>query len=466
MRFMSQQHLARQRSTAAGSCPGTQLYRPFFQAGIVVVLTLGAAWGAFLLLQIAAHGSFTAIGIHEVNAHGHAQIFGWVGLFVMGFAYFALPQMKQVDLIAPRLAYASLWLMAGGLVVRSLAQALVPTAVWFGLPGVAGSLAEIVAIAICVTLVTKSLSRSLSGLSLPDGYVLAGLSWFLVQAVYETVYFAALLMAGGREQTLELVATWQGPLREIQIHGFAMLMILGVSQQLLPRLYGMAPVSARLSRRAFVLLNVAIVGMASGLLLMRLAGHRWAALWYLSVLLLAATTVLLVLGLRLHTEALRRDRALKFIRAAYIWLLISLGMLVLLPVYQFGLLPWLAPESHAREIGFSHAYYGAIRHAVTVGFVSLMIVGVSARMVPEFVQVDVHGLSSLWSPFLLLNLGCALRVAFQTLTDFTPLAFPMAGVSGLLELTALGLWGAHLWRLMRVPRAVADLSGYETATAL
>ena len=55
-----------------------RIYRPFFKAGIAIVLTLGAVWGAYLLLQIAWTGSFGAAGLHEVNAHGHAQIFGWV----------------------------------------------------------------------------------------------------------------------------------------------------------------------------------------------------------------------------------------------------------------------------------------------------------------------------------------------------------------------------------------------------
>lgn len=67
--------------------PADRIYRPFFKAGIAVALSLGAVWGTYLLLRIAVSGSFTAAGLHEVNAHGHAQIFGWVGLFVMGFAY-------------------------------------------------------------------------------------------------------------------------------------------------------------------------------------------------------------------------------------------------------------------------------------------------------------------------------------------------------------------------------------------
>src|SRR5262245_57109608 len=74
------------------------IYRRFFKAGIAVTLTAGAAWGALLLITIGLKGSFTAISIFDVNAHGHAQIFGWVGLFVMGFAYQAFPRFKHTSL--------------------------------------------------------------------------------------------------------------------------------------------------------------------------------------------------------------------------------------------------------------------------------------------------------------------------------------------------------------------------------
>jgi hypothetical protein len=97
---------------------------------------------------------------------------------------------------------------------------------------------------------------------------------------------------------------------------------------------------------------------------------------------------------------------------------------------------------------FSHAYFGAVRHAITVGFISLMIVGVAARVVPTLNGVDPRRLSKLWGPFLLLNGGCALRVAGQTLTDFVPAAFPVTGVSGVLEVLGLTLWAIHLWRIM------------------
>jgi hypothetical protein len=74
------------------------IYRPFFKTAIAIALSAGAVWGAYLLIRIALAGSFTAISIHDINAHGHAQIFGWVGLFVMGFAYQAFPRMRHTTL--------------------------------------------------------------------------------------------------------------------------------------------------------------------------------------------------------------------------------------------------------------------------------------------------------------------------------------------------------------------------------
>ncbi|MCC6681453.1 MAG: hypothetical protein IT445_11185 [Phycisphaeraceae bacterium] len=56
--------------------------------------------------QIGLADSFTGVSIQNVNAHGHAQIFGWVGLFIMGFAYQALPRFWNTTLADPYLAAA------------------------------------------------------------------------------------------------------------------------------------------------------------------------------------------------------------------------------------------------------------------------------------------------------------------------------------------------------------------------
>jgi hypothetical protein len=60
----------------------------------------------------------------------------------------------------------------------------------------------------------------------------------------------------------------------------------------------------------------------------------------------------------------------------------------------------------------------------------------------------VRTLPALWAPFILINIGCALRVTGQVLTDFFPAAYPAAGMSGLLKVLALALWGTHLLQIM------------------
>jgi hypothetical protein len=425
------------------------IYRPFFKAGIAVVLTLGAAWGAYLLLRIGLTGRFAAAGLPEVNAHGHAQIFGWVGLFVMGFAYQAFPRFKHASLAFPRLALTSLGLMLAGLVGRSVGEPLANSLPWIGPVAVASAWLEVAAIVLFAWVILATWRAAGKGLAFYDYYILASLGWFAVQAVAEAVYLAATLAAAShREELLALVAMWQGAIRDAQIHGFALLMILGVSQRILHHFYGFPAPSQRLSMAALICLNLAVTGEIAGLILMRGASGTWAGLWYASALLLTGTVVALLWNWRIFGRASEADRSLKFLRAAYAWLLISLGMLVLVPAYQFFLLPQLAPSSEAASLGFSHAYYGAIRHAITVGFISLMIVGVAARVVPTLNGVDIRRLTPLWCPFLLLNVGCALRVVGQTLTDFTPHAFPVTAVSGVLEVAGLALWGVHLWAVM------------------
>lgn len=439
----------REREQAGGRTPAVDaIYRPFFKAGIVVVLTAGALWGAYLLLRIAWTGSFRAAGLHEVNAHGHAQIFGWVGLFVMGFAYQAFPRFKHTTLAFPSLAWTSLGLMLTGLIGRTFGEPLATSIPGAVTVAIGSAWLEVAAIGLFALVILATWRGAGKPLAVYDYYILSALGWFIVQAVFEAVYLGAILAAGSREELLTLVATWQGAMREIQIHGFGLLIILGVSQRILHHFYGLPAPNRALAVIGLVLLNAAVIANALALVMMREAGRAWAGVWYLATLLLTVVVVALVWNWRVFGRSPEPDRSLKFIRAAYVWLLVSLGMALLLPVYQLAILPALAPAGAAAQLGFSHAYYGAVRHAVTVGFISMMILGVSSRVVPTLNGADIARLSVLWIPFVLLNLGCTMRVVFQIATDFTPVAFPIAGVSGVLEVTALAVWGAHLWAIM------------------
>jgi hypothetical protein len=428
------------------------IYRRFFKAGVVVFLTAGAAWGALLLLRIGAGRSFTAISIHDINAHGHAQIFGWVGLFVMGFAYQAFPRMKHTHLWRPDLANMSFCLMVFGVLARAVGEPLFRWPMFREL-AVAAGLAEIAAIAIFSWVLLNTLRQSGKPVEQNDAYILASLAFFFVQAVYDLGLLYATTATESRTELLPIIATYQAPLRDLQIHGFAMLMILGVGIRMFPALFGMAAPSRRLVRNSLVLLLFAIVGEAAFFLLMRSSGARpWAIPLYGSMLLLAGTCIVLTFRWGPLARPTERDRSTKFVRTAIVWLHTSMLMLALAPLYMRVILPSAGALSEsgrdALSMGFSHAYYGAVRHAITVGFISLMILGMAAKVVPTLNGVDIRRLRPLWLPFALVNAGCLMRVSFQVATDFGAWAFPIAGASGLLEVAGFALWGVHLWRIM------------------
>ncbi|MFW6059826.1 MAG: NnrS family protein [Phycisphaeraceae bacterium] len=425
--------------------PAQAIYRRYFLGGIAVVLTAGAVWGAWLLWRIGLTGDFHAATIHEVNAHGHAQIFGWVGLFIMGFALQALPRMWRVALPAPRWALASFVAMVIGLAVRTVAMAAAG-APWAAPVAMIGGAVELAAIVTVVAILATAFARSDARLEPYIAFVLAALGWFVIQAAVSLWHTWATMTATSRDALLWQVATYQAPLRDMQIHGLALLMILGVSIRMLPAMFGVPRLGERRGWVALALLSVGIVGEIVVFIAYRWTGmHALAGGLLVAWALIAAGALLVALPWRLWRPLPTRDRSAKFVRVAYGWLFVSLAMLLLLPVYQW-----------ASGIAFSHAYYGAGRHAITVGFISLMIVGVSAKVVPTLTGRDPRALPALWGPFVLINVGCLLRVSTQTLTDWHSWFFGVVGISGTLEVIGLALWGAHLARLMFVFRSPLD----------
>ena len=104
-----------------------KIYRPFFIAGIATVLSLGCVWGAINLLAIGLNQNFSTISYSWILAHGHAMVFGFVGFFIMGFAYQVFPRFKQTNLWRPRFACSSLPLMVAGIALQTVAHLIVPS---------------------------------------------------------------------------------------------------------------------------------------------------------------------------------------------------------------------------------------------------------------------------------------------------------------------------------------------------
>jgi hypothetical protein len=414
---------------------GDVLYRRFFRAAIVVILTAGSTLGASMLLLYGLRGTFTSLDLFApIQAHANAQVFGWVGLFVMGFACQGLPRFKFVHLWRPDLANLSFVLMLAGLTLRMGAAWPWAAQTAFGLTG---GVLEAAAALLFAVVILRTLRDSRSRDDW-DKYVVFSLLSFVIVAVLEPVMFWMTRPGLDAERLIGRVATFMGPYRNLQLLGFAGLIILGVSQRILPTAFGFRQPGKTAVNVAFFLLAIGLIVDLAGW-----GGFRatkspgWAIASWVGTSAYASGALWIAWELRAWTRG-DPDRSAKFIRAAYLWMAVACLMVFAEPFY-----------TRALGLRFSHAYHGAIRHAFTVGFISLMILGVSSKVVPILGGIEARGLPSLWIPFLLVNVGNGMRVTFQVLTDLIPgTAYPIMGASGTLEVAGLAIWGIHLWRLL------------------
>ncbi|GAX60630.1 hypothetical protein SCALIN_C13_0143 [Candidatus Scalindua japonica] len=164
-----------------------------------------------------------------------------------------------------------------------------------------------------------------------------------------------------------------------------------------------------------------------------------------TIYLVAFSILLFVYGIRIFEKSTRElddvvmDRSYsKTIRTAYVWLII--GVLIL------GAKPLFAPFSEAQYL-----FHGAANHALTVGFITLMIIGYASKMVPTFKGVGMHSIKLANFSFYLLNIGCFLRVYTQIMIGLSHsenFYYSLIGFSGWIELTAIGIFGYNVWKTM------------------
>jgi hypothetical protein len=120
-----------------------------------------------------------------------------------------------------------------------------------------------------------------------------------------------------------------------------------------------------------------------------------------------------------------------FIRMAYAWLLVAAVLGVA-----------------AARWDTSGGIWGASRHALTVGFVAVMVLCVGQRILPAFA-----GMRLLWSTRLmfaglaLLATGCTLRVSCEILTyqGYAHWAWPVLPASALLELAGITAFAINIF---------------------
>ena|SRR5215471_6888438 len=415
------------------------IYRRFFRAGVVIVLTVGCLWGAINLLQIALANNFLQLRLlPAIHAHAHAMVFGWVGMFVMGFAYQSFPRFKNTTLWRPGLANLSFYLFAAGILTRMAADILLPALSAVAL-GIFSAIVEVTAVVLFMLVLYRTAQKSLEPRNPYEKFIASSFLWFLLGTILSAVFFFAKATAHSERDLIMRIALIDGPLRDIQLLGFTALIIAGVSQRFVPQVYGLERPSHDRRNLIFWLMNGSLVLNIISYVLLLITRQLYFAIGLeLAYLLMPVWAVLLALQLGVFTAPSQPDRTFKFIRAAYVWLLIASGMMPLFPLY-----------GAATHQVFAHFLYGLASPCFYGGFRQLDDYGSFVPSGPHSGWYRLQANELPVATFHSVQCGLAGRVLLQVLTDFLPnIAYPLMGFTGFIELAALFWWGVELWRTM------------------
>ncbi len=423
-----------------------KLYKLFVKAALVFTLTGGALWGVISLTWIAIAGSYQAPYYPSIQAHAHVQTLGWVGLFIMGVAYYIIPKFKMSLLKDTALAYLSFILMTGGIVLRGIAQPLAYIRI-FGYLNVLSGAMELLAVGCFAYLLVRTVMESKEKREFFERFLYASITYFLILALCN--FFMTIDMFAARDNVLH--QPYNGIFLHIMLIGFITMMILGVSTRVLPHFMGLKEPSIWMSNISFYLINGGIILNVIGLLTegFILQNH----ILFISYLLEFHGAIFFVTGLKIFTRPRAKLRIegvdnayMWFIKLAYFWFLFSFAMIFLGAYYQIKSL---------NEI--PHFYIGAYRHALTVGFITTMIMGVAYRILPVFNGTSLYSNKIMRATFFLILFGNIARVGFQLGTGFFGKgAFLLMGISGYIEFAALALFSYNIWKTLNFHEPVVS----------
>lgn len=401
--------------------------------GLLFMLLPGTFLGAWNLIEIADGRTAARLDPSWLQAHGHAQIFGWIGSFILGIGFYSLSKMGRTGRFAVSRAWASWILFTSGVALRWATNLwhwhwrwMLPLSALLELAGflvffltVRGHRAE-----------KAPIGAAAPGSGVWMGVVIAGTLGFLLSllanlgvAVQAAVQGQGPAIPQVENQRLLALFTW----------AFPVVTIWGFSARWLPVFLGLQSPNPRLLTIALIV-NLAAVAVA-------LAG--W---WGPAAVLFTIGAALAAAALRVFRRSARPPKIVGvhptfpvFVRIAYLWLLAS-ALLTVAAVAWDG----------------AGGLWGASRHALTVGFMAGMVFAIGQRILPAFC-----GMRVLFSPRLmfialaLLHAGCTLRVVSETgaYEGFLPSLWPLLPVSAVTEMAAVTAFAVNLFLTFRQPPA-------------
>lgn len=380
----------------------------------------GTLLGFSNLVAISAHHGLGSMPAAWMEGHGHAQVFGWIGSFILGIGFYSQPARRGRGLRVPLVCFG-FW--TSGVLLRWVAniyewhwQLLLPLSSAF----------EVIAVLLFLSAASrhkrtpaergtkKAMELWMVSVLMSTGGLTAAVIFNLVECVRLAENGATPSFPHVIDQRYLVLLGW----------GFLAPVVWGFSARWLPVFLGLAPVRERALRGALLL---DLCGLAAGV-----SGHLRIA-----TILLSAATAAVVVALHMAEHAPGRAKVQgvhpsfpAFIRVAYTWLVVAGGMSV-----------WAAFADRHSGI------WGASRHALTVGFAATMVFSIGPRILPHFSGIQrLFSTRLMFASLLLLQIGCTLRVTSEPLAyeGFSTFAWQVLPVSGMFELTAVLVFAINM----------------------
>ena len=411
--------------------------------GLVFMLLPGTFLGVWNLISISGRQSLETLSPAWLQAHGHAQVFGWIGTFIIGIGYYSLAKMGGVAPFAVRRGWVSCALWTSGVALRWLAN--VTGIEWRVLLPFSAAL-ELAAFLVFFGTVSRHKPAPSTGERRPIEtwmkMVIASTSAFLLALIANLAVAVVLAGSAARpeiphwlDQRFLFLAAW----------GFPVLAVWGFGTRWLPVFLGLREPWGRGLMAALALVVAGLCAAAFGQFLV-------ASVVLLCASGLAAAAMQVYRRARKPAKTIGVSTAMPaFLRGAYLWLLVAavLGVLA------------ATADTHG-------GIWGASRHALTVGFLSTTVFAIGQRVLPAFCGMRVLYskrlmTASLWA----LNLGCLLRVASEipAYEANLAIAWKLLPVSAVTELSAVTLFALNVAITLVLPPPVPAAPVVRLSTA-
>lgn len=398
------------------------LLRAWIVAGVFFMALPGTLLGFSNLMTISAHHGVSGLPAAWMEGHGHAQVFGWIGSFILGIGFYSQPTRGRS---ATRIPLVCLALWVSGVALRWTAnvygwhwRVFVPLSAAVELVAVQHFLSAASRHKLPNEQNSKPTKRRME---LWMVSVLLGTAGLTVAVLFNFIECLRLAFVGASpsfphalDQRYLVILGW----------GFLVPVVWGFSARWLPAFLGISSPHRRLFTMALLLDVLGVIGGAFGQP-------------KIAVLLLAAGACLSGLALRLmerpHAKAKIQGVHPSFpvfARIPYLWLSIAGAM-----------------SAWAAFCDVHGGIWGASRHALTVGFAATMVFAIGPRILPHLGGVyRIFSTRLMLLSLLLLQIGCTLRVASEPLAYEGILinAWKVLPISGVLELSGVLVFAANI----------------------